>query len=326
MRSLLSDMLPILVLFALGAAGGGLGLLDKAIVGGLRKLVAKLTLPVLLFSVFASTRLEPRHLLLACAVFVSCGLMGLAGKALSGPLRLPSPASVHLFQGFEAGMLGYALYSSLFGAEGVSRFALADLGQVLYVFTVLMAQMKRPEASAGAPGVDQGQAGVRGVRVFLSSLLSLLRDPVVLAILLGLLCSLVFGQSPSLPWASAGLLWKTLSLVGGLTTPLVCLSVGYGLSQGFKGSLSAAVTVATRMVLAVALSLALILLLFPALGIGGDFLSAVAVLFLLPPPFVISIYRGEEREASYVSSVLSLHTVVSLIAVFLFATLTGGRA
>ena len=314
MSSLLANLLPVLVLFATGAIGGRTGLVSEELVEGLKRLVTKLTLPLLLFSAFAGTKVEPSFLFLAAAVFVACAFMGLAGRLLAKPLRLPLPIVAFLFQGFEAGMLGYALYSSFFGTSNVSRFAVADLGQGIYVFTVLMAQMTRPAESALKGG--KSRLGL--------ILVSLFTNPVMLAIFAGLLVSAIFGQSHNLPWGAEGLFGKTFSLLGGLTTPLVCITVGYGLKAGFGGGRAAVTATISRMALALCLGLLLGYVLLPALGMPRDYAAGVVVLFLLPPPFVVSIYRRDKKEAGFISSVLSLHTVASLVAVVLFAALAGG--
>ena len=52
----------------------------------------------------------------------------------------------------------------------------------------------------------------------------------------------------------------------------------------------------------------------PALGFGRIQSLAVMVLFVLPPPFVIPVFRKAPDESGYVSAALSLHTLLSLAA------------
>jgi len=55
--------------------------------------------------------------------------------------------------------------------------------------------------------------------------------------------------------------------------------------------------------------------------LGFPKLQSIAVLFLfvLPPPFVIPVFRTSKNDASYISSVLSLHTLVSIVATVVLA-------
>lgn len=328
MQSFVADLLPVLALFAAGAAAGRYGLIGDEAADGMKKLVASVTLPVLLFSAFAGTRIEAAHLVLVAAVFLSCALMGWAGSRISRSLNLPSPAATFLFQGFEAGMLGYALFEAFFGRVELSRFATADLGQVVYVFTVLMSQMLKP-ARNGTDNLLDGTTSGRPAfdfRAVAGALKSLLKSPVILAIAAGIVVSLLFGQTAGKPWGPGGFLEKTLSLVGGLTTPLVCISVGYGLRNGVPGARNALKTVLARMAIAIPLSLVIAYLLLPAIGMPIGYSRAVVVLFLLPSPYVIAIFRRGRDESAYISATLSLHTAISLAAIIIFAFLTSGGA
>ncbi len=312
MRSVLPDLLPVIILIGLGAVLGRTGFLSAVFSEGLKKLVATVTLPVLLFGAFSRLRLESSVFLLAALVFASCAVLGLVGSAASRAARLPRPATALLFQGFEAGMLGYALFASLYGQSRIQAFAVADLGQVLYVFTVLMAQLL------------SGEFGGRiDVRFLLRRLAA---SPVIIAIAAGLLSSALVPEALGLPWMKAGILDPTMNAIGSLTTPLVCLVVGFNLSAGLpRGALSASIAATfVRLGASFALAALLAFLVVPALGFGALQSAAVVTLFLLPPPFVIAVFRKRPEDAAYVSSVLSLHTVASLAAVFAFALLSGG--
>lgn len=332
MPSFVSQLLPVLVLVSLGVILGRRGVLTDAVTDGLKRLVAGVTLPVLLFGAFSRMRLEPSQFILAAIVFACCGIMGLLGRAITGFLKLPLPSTVHLFQGFEAGMLGYALFASFFGADKIAAFATADLGQVLFVFTILMAQLTAPAGRHGAgkhsaAKRDAGKQSAGAPRLDLKSmLLRMAGSPVIIAIALGLASSAFAPEAAGMPWAPDGVLADTISAVGSLTTPLVCLVVGFGLSGSLEGIGRGAVTVIARIIPAGALGVAVALYVVPALGLAPIVGIAVLVLFIMPPPFVIPVFRKHSGDASYVSSVLSLHTLVSLAATVAIAAFSGGLA
>lgn len=312
MRSVMPDLLPVLFLIALGAGLGRAGFLSSAAADGFKGLVASVSLPVLLFGAFSRLRLETSMFMLSFLVFASCAVLGLAGSAVSRAARLPRPATALLFQGFEAGMLGYALFASIYGPSRVQAFAVADLGQVLYVFTVLTAQLA---------------AGERGSRLDAGSLArGLASSPVILAIAAGLASSALVPEARGLPWARGGFLAPSMDAIASLTTPLVCLVVGFNLSGGFpRGALSASLGAASvRLAASFALALPLAYFVVPALGFGRLQSAAVMTLFLLPPPFVIAVFRKRPEDAAYVGAVLSIHTVLSIVAVSAYAVLSGG--
>mgnify|MGYP000983752990 CR=1 FL=1 len=192
MASLVADFLPVFFLITLGALLGRRGFLDGAAVEGLKRIVASVALPAVLFSAFSRVSVGGSLGILAGAVFLSCALLGLLGSLASRALRLPRPSTAFLFQGFEAGMLGSALFAALFGRGSLSAFAAADLGQVVFVFTALMAQLRRSE-SGGGPNLRR----LLG-EMFLSH--------VILAIAAGLLSSAVVPGAAGLPWGDDGIL------------------------------------------------------------------------------------------------------------------------
>jgi predicted permease len=319
MPAIVPDLLPVFVLIVLGAALGRSGFMSQAFADGAKRMVASVSLPALLFMAFARLSLQPSLFVLAAVIFASCGVLGLAALPVSKLARLPQPATPMLFQGFEAGMLGYALFASLYGAESIGAFATADLGQVVYVFTVLMAQLMAGEA-AGTDGASQTVSPLVLVRGLASS-------PVIIAIAAGLLSAAMVPGATNLPWAKGGLLDPSLSAIGSLTTPLVCLVVGYNLRHGVEGGGSGFIKVMAAVILRLAaaggLGLVVAFVVVPALGLERINSLAVMVLFILPPPFVIAVFRKRPEDASYVSSVLSLHTVASLVTVLAVALILG---
>lgn len=320
MPAIVPDLLPVFVLIVLGAALGRSGFMSQAFADGAKRMVASVSLPALLFMAFARLSLQPSLFILAAVIFASCGILGLAALPISKLARLPRPATPMLFQGFEAGMLGYALFASLYGAQRIGAFATADLGQVVYVFTVLMAQLLAGETAGTS---ESGGPGQKVSPLVLAR--GLASSPVIIAIVAGLLSAAFVPIATGLPWAKGGLLNPSLSAIGSLTTPLVCLVVGFNLRHGVEGGGSGFMKVLTAVILRLAaaggLGLVVAFVVVPALGLERINSLAVMVLFILPPPFVIAVFRKRPEDASYVSSVLSLHTVASLIAVLAVALL-----
>ena len=306
MSTLAADFLPLFFLIALGAVLGRTGFFNVEIVEGLKRIVASIALPAVLFSAFSRVDVDGKLGLLALGIFAACGVMGLIAQFVSRVTRLPDPATRFLFQGFEAGMLGYGLFIALFGRESVSFFATADLGQVVFVFTALMTQLRRAESDGP----------IRPLTLLRSMLLS----PVIIAIVAGLLASVVFPGAVDSPWAEHAFLAPALSTVASLTTPLVCLVVGFGLRDfRLQGAGQALTLVLLRLVTAIVVGSLLAFVMISALGFPKLQSVAVLFLFILPPPFVIPVFRTAKNDAAYISGVLSVHTLVSIIATVILA-------
>lgn len=314
MNKLAYDFLPIFFLIGLGALFGRNGFLSTEMVAGLKKIIASVALPAVLFGAFARVHADGKLLTLAAGIFVACALMGGLGSLAARLARLPAPSTTFLFQGFEAGMLGYGLFIALFGQTALNHFATADLGQVVFVFTALMTQLRRSEA--GGP-----------VRVGLL-LRNMFLSPVILSIVAGLLASVAYPGAEGSPWASNGsnggngALSPLLTTIGGLTTPLICIVVGFGLKDfRIAGAGQALLLVFLRLLAALGVGSLIAFVMVPALGFPPLQSIAVLFLFILPPPFVIPVFRTAKNDAAFISSVLSLHTLVSIAAAVVVAVL-----
>ncbi len=304
MNQIVFDLLPVFVLLGLGAVLGRTSFLTHEMIEGLKRIVANIALPALLFVAFSRVHVELWLMTLAGCVFLACGVMGLVGRVIAGQIRLPLPASTFLSQGFEAGMLGYALFVAAYGRANLHQFAAADLGQVVYVFTALMLQLRRAETGAHSPSQGIVEA--------------MLTSPVILAIAGGLLAAALIPGAAQSPWAEDGALMPLLSTIGALTTPLVCLVVGFSLKDfHLKGLRQPLILVLTRMALAVCIATVITQVLRQFFPVDNLQIKGILILFLLPPPFVIPVFRSAGDDSEFIGNVLSLHTLFSILAVLL---------
>ena len=329
------SLVAIAILIAAGVLLARRGLLGDRAVDGLKALIVNLTLPVLLFRAFLLLEPDGRNAVLALAVFAACAVMGGLGAVLTRALRLPRPETRLLFQGFEAGMLGYALFAALYATDRLPAFAALDMGQVVYVFTVLLIQMSILEQrrvrelslAATLPGDAVAPGGVDtttpddGPRVTFPWR-DVVASRVLWAIFGGLAISLA---APGLAVGIAGpdgVAAPVFTTVGGLTTPLVCLVIGASLAGGIPRDPAIVTIVALRTAVGLGLGLVFGLLIVPALGFSEWHTRAAIMLFVLPAPFVIPVYY--KRNAAFIGSVLTLSTVVSIAVIAVIALVSVG--
>ncbi|AEV27963.1 putative permease [Sphaerochaeta pleomorpha str. Grapes] len=301
------SILPILLLFVLGFLLQKSTMFTEASLAGIKKVVSTLALPALLFQAFSSLEIEKRYLLLVVAMFLVCLFMVLLGKALAKPLKLVSPYFPLLMGGFEMGMLGYALFLSVYGSENLGKMALVDLGQVLFVFFVLMALLIRERDGITSPKVL--------LRQFLTS-------PVIVAIFAGIVVSLIGKAIPPSPfWTAIG---ESIALLANLTVPLIAISIGYGIHIKRAGLALSVKTILFRKIVLFVLALAINYFIVDGLlNMDSIYRYAVLVMFLTPPPFVITIYmrQGDKANADYVDNTLSLDTLFSILLVMIATSL-----
>ncbi len=301
------SILPILLLFVLGFILQRSKSFSEPTIAGIKRIVSDLALPALMFQAFSNVEIESRYLLLVITIFLVCLLMVLLGKALAKPLGMQSPYFPLMMGGFEMGMLGYALFISVYGTEHLGKLALVDLGQVLFVFFILMAFLIKE------------RDGVHNAKVLLRQFLT---SPVIIAIFLGIIISIVGKDIGPNPLIRA--LAEFIDLLAQLTVPLIAISIGYGIDIKRDGLAKAFKTILVRKVLLVAFALMINhFLVDKLLGMSSIYRYAVLLMFLTPPPFIITIFmkRGDKENADYVDNTLSMDTLVSIILVMVGTTI-----
>ena len=122
-------VLPVLVSLLLGWVSRLRGILSRAQIDGLKTFVVTFSLPAVLFMAFAEIAYGLDVLLTCLAVFAACTAMLFIGKLF----RRENPLLPFLVTGFEAGMMGYSLYTLLFGAENLNVMAVAALLSLIHI-------------------------------------------------------------------------------------------------------------------------------------------------------------------------------------------------
>lgn len=296
---ILQTALPVLAALALGVLCRKLNFLTRDGVDTLKKVVVNLTLPAVVFAAFATAEYSLQTIAIPVLVFLlCCAGLGL-GKVLARLLRLPGRVTPYLAGGFEAGMLGYALFALLFPQESSARFAILDLGQTLFVFTLYKALLSGGKETK-----------------------SLWKDIVNTPILWGTFAGLLVGATGLFGWmvrnGSAAVVTSLTDFLSAPTGMMILLAVGYDLDFGQIRWRETARFVVLRLA-AMAILFAVLLLVNRTLLHGIIFEGAALLLFILPPPYVLPIFADEPSQRAQISSALSALTVVTLL---LFAVMT----
>ena len=305
MLETLLPVFPVLLLFIVGYSLQKISFFSPRSIGDVKKLVSNLALPALLFQAFSAIEVEASYLVLVMLVFASCALMVVLGKLLARPSRIESPYFALMMGGFEMGMLGYALFLALYGQQHLGKIALVDLGQVLFVFFVLMALLIKERGDISSPKALLKQ--------FASS-------PVIISIFSGLVVSFIKPHVESGPFLNS--LGEFVDMLSRLTVPLIAITIGYGISIQKEGLVASLKTILVRKVLSLVLVLLLnTFIVDKLLGMDAMYRYAMMVMFLTPPPFVISIFMRQDDKPNmdYVANTLSLDTVVSILLIITMA-------
>ena len=139
---ILSKVLPVLAMIALGRLCETKQIINDEQHAGLKAIVGDILLPVVLFQAFFTADYGKRMLLVFVLVFVGYGAALAAGYALRRFVKPYGRFMPLLMTSAEGGMLGYALYALLCGADQTKTYAMVDIGQTVFAYTVFLTALK----------------------------------------------------------------------------------------------------------------------------------------------------------------------------------------
>jgi hypothetical protein len=314
--AVLSSVLPVCLLLALGALLCRLRFLPEAFFASLNRLGFWVLLPCLLFSTISQASAAAggeglRIGLLLCACAVAVTVMGwVAARALG----LPEASRRSLMQAAMRGNLAYTALPVIiytFGehapASAVAVFALAPTIPFYNVWAVLI--LTRPDAAREgarppAPGGTGGTPVPQPAARLLRTLAAILRNPLIIGCGLGLLC-MASGLQPPLPLSAA------VEALGRAALPCALLALGADLTPERLRSNLRPASAATLLKL-VGMPL-MGLALGRAFGMRGETLL-IALLYLASPSAITSYVMADQMGAdkTLAGSAIALSTLLCL--------------
>ena len=294
--AILQTVLPVALMLGIGILCRKRSLISRKGINALKNVVVNITLPAVLLHAFAATGYTFLDLLIPLLMFLLCFAAWGLGKAGRKVFHMESRFVPYLTTGFEAGMLGYALFQMLYGSSRMADFARIDLGQVLFVFTLYKILL----------GMEDKKK--TDVKVLVREMLF---SPIILSIVAGVLLGASGIYRRLIPSGISGIFDACTDFISAPTSAIILLAIGYDLvldriPWGLTGKV-----VALRfgiMMLLRAVFLAFLHFFLP----GSALKEAVNVMFLLPPPFVLPVFADDAEQRVYVSSALSVSTLVAI--------------
>ncbi len=297
--SAVQTALPVFLALALGMLCRQKKFLSRDGIDALKKVVLNITLPAVLVNAFATAEYSAGTMILPVLMYLLCCLALGLGFVIIRISGMKSRLAPFVASGFEAGMLGYALFALLFPQVSPSKFAILDLGQTLFVFTLFKVLL----------------SGKRDAKEVLKDMAS---TPILWAVLAGVLLGATGLYGKLQQWGVGGILDGVTGFISAPTGMIILLTVGYDLVLREIPWKKTAGLIAMRFgVMAVILG---ILLLLNRTVLGGSIFEGAAVLMvLLPPPYVIPVFADEPGERVQIASTLSALTLLTMV---LFAVLS----
>ena len=297
----LEMVLPVLIMIVLGSISKKKNWFDKNGLNGIKAVISKITIPVVLFLAFYSVEYSFKSIVLLVVMFTVCCLALGAGFLTKNLVGNGSQLMPFLLSGYEAGMLGYALFTLLVGAEKRFYFATVDLGQVLFVYTVFLAVLTAK--TGGKPTVK-------------SITKNMFTNPAFLGALSGMIFGITGLGKLILASPIENIFTNTLNFIAAPTAAMILIIVGYEISLSKKMLKPVIKTIALRLGVMAILLLLAITVIFAIIPFDKTLLIALIMMFALPAPFIIPLYANVESEGEYISTTLSANTLVT-IALFI---------
>ena len=291
--AVIGTVLPVFLALALGMLCRSRAILDREGVDALKTVAVNLTLPFVLFDAFAGAEYSPQTMVQPVLVFLVCCATLALGFVVIRVSGAKSRLAPFLASGFEAGMLGYALFVMLFPRESVSQFAILDLGQTLFVFTLYKVLLS-------------------GKRDFRAIGRDMVTSPVLWAVFLGVAVGATGLYAQLHHWGVGSVVDAITGFMAAPTGVIILLAVGYDLVlREIPWKRTGGFILMRLGIMALALA-GVIVLNRTVLG-GVIFEGAAVLMLILPPPYVIPVFADEPKERSQISSALSALTLVTVI-------------
>lgn len=288
--SILATVLPVLLALVIGMLCREKKFLTREGVDALKKVVINITLPAVLVNAFATAQYDRTSIIIPSVVFGLCCLALVVGFGLAKVMKL-GRLSAFLATGFEAGMLGYALFVLLFPKEPTSTFAIADIGQTVFVFTLYKALL----------------SGKNGWKAVIHDIIT---SPIIWAIIAGVLLGATGLYRTTEGFG--GIFDAVTSFISAPTGMIILLVVGYDLNlKEIRWKDTAGLIILRLIAMAVILGVAVLLNTYVLSGMLH--MGAILLMLLLPPPYVLPIFSTDESQRARLSSALSALTLVTMI-------------
>lgn len=303
--SIIQTALPVFIALFLGVLCRSRKFITRDGVDTLKKVVINITLPAVLLNAFATAEYTLAALILPAVMFALCCVALVLGKLVILISGMKSRLAPFLATGFEAGMLGYALFALLFPEEKLSAFALPDIGQTLFVFTLFKILIS-------------GKTDIKAIGK------DMVKTPILWAVFAGVLIGATGLYGLLQDWGVAGILNSATDFISAPTGMIILLTVGYDLVIKEIPWRKTIGLMGMRLLIAAILFGTVVLLNKTVLN-NMFFTGAAMLMFILPPPYVIPVFADEPEERVQISAALSAMTLMTIILFALLTVIVGMR-
>lgn len=303
---ILVKIVPVVLMVCLGLLCRKMQIITQEGIEGLKTLATGFMLPVLLFNALATTSYSGNTMRIVAAIFAVnsvCFGLGMVFRR-----RFPSLGRFlpFILSSYEGGMLGYPLYVVLCGEGQLFNIATLDIANTIFVFTVYLAIL---------------MSTVNGRFEIHEMVLNVLHSPVFWGVFLGIAVGLTGLAGWFLETLPGAVYSASKDMLTSAISAIILIVTGYGLSMDRSVLKACQKAVALRLVLQLAMLAGLMRLLGGLIN-TREMRIALILYILLPPTFVVPVYARTEEDGAYLSTTISIYSVVTVM-VFIIISIYG---
>ncbi len=215
MAQVMTRMIPMVIFLAMGWLFRRYRVFTEEGMNELKQFMMTYALPAMIFMSFVNMEMQPGYFMLFGTVFVMSTTFLLIGRWLNRIPMLRHPLTPYVTSGNSYAFIGIPIFNAVYGIENLGRYTMLGVGQELFLWMVLFAQMK---IGLGGEASDRRQ------------LLNLFKTPTIISMFLGIL----FNQTGFLETihrhAVLEGLYLAIEYMAGITTPLIMMMIGYSIT------------------------------------------------------------------------------------------------
>lgn len=310
MGEIISKVIPIFLLIALGYIIKQKNLVKQESMDELKNGVINIALPALLFITFRDMTLKKEYFLVIFVVFILLIILYIIGNLLNRIKSISHPLVPFIVTSFTFGLLGIPLFSSVFGVENLEKILIFGVAHEFFIWFIFYTLLKMK--------FNNERFSIDTIKGFLNS-------PLIISIILGLLLNImkvekIFFENTLFMGVDI-----TLNYLSSLATPIILIIIGFGLKinkiyikQSMKLFLIRIITI---------LIMGYIFKIFIINRIITNdplFDYAYFTFLILPPPYSLSIFVDKYANGEYseiANNVVVIHTI-ACITIFVLFVLT----
>ncbi|KGM95409.1 malate permease [Clostridium botulinum] len=302
MSDIVSHVIPIILLIALGYFIKCKQILNESMLEGMKKIVLNISLPAILFITFINMDIEKEHFLIMVLTLALLCVFYFVGEIINKIKFLEHPLNPFIATGFCFGLLGIPLFGTVFGTENLGKISIFGVGHEIFIWFVYYNLVK---------------IKLTHEKLSFKVILDFFTSPLLLSIILGVVFNLLgvgayFKVNPLLKGV-----FTTIQYIANLGTPLILMIIGYDLRFNKKYMKQSVIFVIIRM--SIILSIGYVfkfLILDKIITLDVMFNYAYFTFLILPIPFSLPIFvseYGTNEDKELINNAVVLSTVICII-------------